>query len=164
MSQRKTKKELAKELYIKGIHQDSIAEILGVTLRTIQNYKSTDAEDWDALKTASYIDGAAEQKVNLFESFLEQMHKAVLEINEDGKMKAEDKAMAIARVSEGFTKMLRVASKQDPEGYRLNTIKGVLRILAIEFRKLGKETAEIFLGIIEDKSVSESIMGVGKMD
>lgn len=92
------------------------------------------------------------------------MHQAVLEINDDSKMKAEDKAMAIARVSEGFTKMLRVASKQDPEGYRLSTIKGVLKILALEFRRLGKEDAEKFLQIIEDKSVSEAILGVGKID
>lgn len=55
MKAKKTKHELAKELYIKGIHQETIAEILGVTLRTIQNYKAGDKEDWDALKTAQFF-------------------------------------------------------------------------------------------------------------
>jgi hypothetical protein len=57
LAKKQPKPVLAKKLYIKGVATEDISSVLGITIRTIQNYKSKDNEDWDALKAANYLDG-----------------------------------------------------------------------------------------------------------
>ena len=65
----KNKEVVAKELYIKGLSLENIASLLGVTKRTIQNYKAK-AKDWDELRAKNLLKKGGD---TLYSSFLEAM-------------------------------------------------------------------------------------------
>lgn len=104
----KSTKELSKELYLKGFSVNKIAEILNKKIRTIQNYKSSDGK-WDEAKTINLMQNAKDDGTSIYSKFTEQMYQAIKEITEDNALNSQEKANALSKVGDSFSKMRNVA-------------------------------------------------------
>ena len=126
-------KILARSLFVdadKNIKQ--IAETLGVSEKTISNYQSKDKKegfDWLTLKAAKHIQSSKEEKQNMFGEFVGYMYTILREIQADENLTASQKADKIVSVSDGFSKMRKVAAHEDPEAYKLGIIKHTIKTL-----------------------------------
>lgn len=149
-------KELAKELYLKGFGIDKIAEILNKTSKTIRNYKSSDG-NWDNVKATRLMQTAKDEGSNIYQNFIEQMYAAVKEIRESD-MKAADKAVALSKVGDSFSKMNKIASYEDPGAYKLAIAKKVITIVVIHFKnKADKECLNELLNLVETEKFIKAI-------
>ncbi|WP_044419454.1 DUF1804 family protein [Halarcobacter anaerophilus] len=153
-------KDLAKELYLKGFETTKIAQILSKSPKTINNYKSGDG-DWDELRAAGYLDKRGDDKVVIYQNFIEEMYLAVKEIRESN-LKANEKASALVQLGDSFSKMKKVASYEDPESYKLAIAKRVVQLIVSEFRQSSdKRCIEKIVELLEDK---EFVDGLGNID
>jgi len=149
-------KELAKELYLKGFDIDKIAQILSKNVKTIKNYKSLDG-DWDELRAAGYLNKRGDDKVVIYQNFIEQMYLAVKEINESS-LKANEKASALSQLGDSFAKMKKVASFEDPESYKLAIAKRVVQLIVGEFKNTGdKKCIEKMVDMLGSKEFTDSL-------
>lgn len=149
-------KELARELYIKGFSILKIAEILNKTEKTIKNYKSASG-DWDETKATRLIAEAKNDGTNIYQNFIEQMYAAVREIRESD-LKASEKAVALSKVGDSFSKMKRIASFEDPASYKLAIAKKVMTIVVSHFQnKADKECLNELLKLVETDKFIKAI-------
>ncbi|AVK80646.1 DUF1804 family protein [Campylobacter fetus] len=148
--------ELAHELYIKGFSIAKIAEILGKTEKTIKNYKSASGE-WDVTKATRLIAEARSDGNNIYQNFIEQMYAAVREIRESD-LKAGEKAVALSKVGDSFSKMKKIASFEDPASYKLAIAKKVVTIVVSHFQsKAEKECLNELLKLVETDKFIKAI-------
>lgn len=147
---------LARSLFVdanKNIKQ--IAQTLGVTEKTISNYMSIDKKegyDWLTLRASKHIESSQEAKQNMFGEFVGYMYTILREIQEDEKLSASQKADKIVSVSDGFSKMRKVAAHEDPEAYKLGIVKHTIKtLLEIIKDNIDKECLEIIVDSINEK-------------
>lgn len=152
-------KELAKELYIAGFDIFKIAKILNRNEKTIRNYKAKDG-DWDKVKTSLLTSKIKDKEsASLYESFTDQMFRAIENINSDEKMNAEKKTEAIARIGDSFSKMRKVARLEDPSTYRLNVAKKVVEII-ISHLKNDKDCVSKLVSLLESGVIEKEILAM----
>lgn len=150
-------KALAKELYLKGFSLEKIAEILNKNIRTVKNYKSSDG-DWDEIKTSSYINSASSDKANIYQSFIDEMRLAIKEIREDEKLSSKDKANALSKIGDSFSKMSRVASLENPKAYKLSIARKVISLIVERFKNdENKECIKKLVELIESAKFIKAI-------
>jgi predicted transcriptional regulator len=153
----KNKGVVAKELYIKGLSLENIASLLGVTKRTIQNYKAK-AKDWDELRAKNLLKKGGD---TLYSSFLEAMNDFLKEIK-DSDLKPDVKAEKISQIGDAFSKMKKVASYEDPEIFKHGIIKETIKTILLNAQKKGikqeclEELVEL-IELIEEELVNVSI-------
>ncbi len=140
------KEAIAKELYIKGMSLDNIASLLGVTKRTIQNYKSK-AKDWDTQRANALLSKGGDK---LYSSFLEAMNDFLAEIK-DSNLKADIKAEKISQIGDAFAKMQKVANYEDPEIFKHGIIKNTIKTIILSAKKnyKNKECLQELIELIE---------------
>lgn len=103
-----------------------IADILGVSEKTVGNYQSKDkAEgfDWLTLRASKHISKAQDTKENMYSMFTQYMFDSLKEIRENEALSPAQKSEAIASLGDSFSKMGKVARQEDPEAYKLGIIK-----------------------------------------
>ena len=156
---------LARELFINGNSEAKIAELLDVSVRTIQNYKSKDETNgisWLELKAQKYINtplDSSEDKETIYSNFTKFMYESLQEIRDDEKLSAGDKTALMAQLGDSFSKMQKVARTEDPEAYKLGIIQNTLEIIAKNLKgKLSEECLEIVVNTIVDSE--EEIVSV----
>ncbi len=137
------KAAVAKALYLSGHTIDEIASILGVSRRTIQNYKQ---RSWDEERARRLMESSDEK---LYENFLEYMHAFLKEIKESD-LKPDVKAEKIAQIGDSFAKMRKIAQMEDPQGYALAIVRHTIKtILTNAPQRLGDECAKKLIELIE---------------
>lgn len=147
----KQKKALAKKLYILGHSYEEIAQHLGVSTRTIQNYKADDKE-WDTLRTNAMLSSGSDK---IYTNFLEYMNDFLKEIKE-ADLKPEERVDKLSQLGDAFAKMKKIAHQEDPAVYKHTLIKQTLTILIEGAReKMSKKCLEQLVGLIE--SLQEEI-------
>jgi len=141
-----TKKQrvtLAKKLYIAGDTIESIAKTLGVSPRTVQNYKT---KEWDKERSLFLLNQGGQK---LHENFFENMQSFLKELK-DSDLKPEIKAEKISQIGDAFAKMQKVARAEDPELYRIGIIKHTIKTLILNAKKtLNQECLEQLINLIE---------------
>ncbi|WOE69100.1 DUF1804 family protein [Hydrogenimonas thermophila] len=148
------KRAVAKALYLSGKSLDEIAKILGVSKRTVQNYKS---KEWDEEKTKELLQKGDEK---LYTNFLEYMHAFLKEIK-DSSLKPDVKAEKIAQIGDSFAKMRKIAAMEDPEEYTLGVVKHTLKtLLKAAAKELGSECMETLLEVIDKTSEELSSVAI----
>ena len=142
----KKKEAIAKELYIKGLSIENIASLLGVTKRTIQNYKSK-AKDWDTLRANALLNKSGDK---LHSSFLEAMNEFLKEIKQSN-LKPDVKAEKISQIGDAFLKMQKVANFEDPEIFKHGIIKNTIKTIILSAKKnyKNKECLNELIELIE---------------
>lgn len=145
---------VAKALFLSGKSLDEIAEILGVSKRTVQNYKT---KEWDEEKTKELLQKGDEK---LYANFLEYMHAFLKEIK-DSSLKPDVKAEKIAQIGDSFAKMRKIASLEDPQDYTLGVVKHTLKtVLKAASKELDKECMESLLEVIDKASEELSSVAI----
>ena len=155
MAEKPNIKDLARELYLKGFSVERIAEILNKNVKTIKNYKA--GNNWDELKTASYLNRGGEEKQNIYQNFIEEMRLAVKDIRES-ELPAGKKADALSRIGDSFVKMSKVASYENPAAYRLSIAKKVIMLVVEKFKDdENKECIKKLIELIESEKFIKAI-------
>jgi len=146
---RSSKSTLARDLYVKGIELEAIANTLQVTKRTIQNYKAKDKAngcEWDELRAKTLLSKGGDK---LYSSFLEAMNSFLTEIK-DSDMKPEIKAEKISQIGDAFSKMKKVAAFEDPEVFKHGIMKKTLKTLIMSAKEnFSKECLEELINLID---------------
>lgn len=164
MTAKERKKINARKLYVAMISIDEIAEVIDVTPRTVQNYKSEDAggeNDWDTLRASKIMNDSPDERANLLDNFVTMMHQAVKDILADEKMTSREKASAIASIGDSFNKMLKVARQEDPEAYKLSIVKRTLFTVLEHIKPVTpNDVMANIISVIDDKQFRDRITDV----
>ena len=124
-TRKNTKKNKAREQYIKNISVITIAEKLKLSPRTVYNYKKEDLKhgiDWDSLRQADLI--TENRTSGTILSNFETLLKSTLEqLEESEEITDSDKIAAITRLGDAYLKMQKVGKKEDPQAFTLGIIK-----------------------------------------
>lgn len=146
------KREIARVLFVSGKSIQETASILGVGVRTIQNYKSKDAteqNDWDMLKAERHITKDSNRREHLYSDFVAYMYDTLKEIREDKDLSSSDKADKIVKLSDAFSKMKTIARHEDPEAYKRGIIKHVIKTIGIAIKSKDKALLEAFIEVVD---------------
>lgn len=139
------KRALAKKLYVAGNSLSQIADVLTVSVRTVQNYKSNDG-DWDEARAAVSLENGGEK---LYTNFVTYMDEFVREIKE-ADIKPEIKAEKISQIGDAFAKMKRIAQLEDPKLFTHGIIRHTLKtLLAHAKRQHSSECLKALVDLIE---------------
>ena len=148
------KREIARALYITGKDEEAISEILAVSKRTVQNYKSkdtTDGNNWDLLRAEKHISSDTPRREHLYSDFVGYMHDTLKEVRDDEKISAGDKADKIVKLSDAFSKMKSIVRHEDPAAYKHGIIKHVVQVIGEGIKARGdKAMLERFIEVVEE--------------
>lgn len=125
-TKRKDNLAIAKALYLSGKSVETIANIMNLSKRTIQLYKSNDYKngvDWDKLRATKYMDSSQKDSESLFADFVGHMYEELRTIREDKDLKSKERIEAIVKLGDSFSKMRRIAAAENPEAYTHGIIK-----------------------------------------
>lgn len=141
-------------LYVhKGLGLEHAAQRLGVSPRTASRWRQ-DAEaqgdDWDKARAAHHLAGEGAEAVSraVLEEFL-RMFQSVMEEVKGGKLQALEKAEAISRLADAYTKTTRAIQRSAPELNRLAVASEVLQHLARYVREKAPQHAPALLEVLE---------------
>lgn len=144
---------LARSLFVDANQsKEQVAETLGLSTKTIENYQSKDkAEgfDWLTLRASKVITETSETKENMYSMFTGYMMDSLREIRENEKLSPAQKTQAIVSLGDSFSKMGKVARQEDPEAYKLGIIKVTIqKILTALKEELDVEAMEKVIDVI----------------
>lgn len=144
---------LARDLFVNSEYSKTkIAETLGVSTKTIENYQSfdkKDGNDWLTLRASKHIKNTQENKENMYSLFTGYMMDSLKEIRENEKLSADAKAQMIVSLGDSFSKMGKIARQEDPEAYKLGVIKVTIeKILTALKTELSVESMQKVIEVI----------------
>ncbi|WP_419782353.1 DUF1804 family protein [Malaciobacter marinus] len=144
---------LARDLFVNSEYSKTkIAETLGVSTKTIENYQSQDKKDgndWLTLRASKHIKNTQENKENMYSLFTGYMMDSLKEIRENEKLSADAKAQMIVSLGDSFSKMGKIARQEDPEAYKLGVIKVTIeKILTALKTELSVESMQKVIEVI----------------
>jgi len=158
MTTAEKRREIARTLSVAGNSDGKIADVLDVSIRTVQNYRSKDAADgydWDRLRAEKHIAKDSDRREYLYSDFVAYMFDSLKEIREDEKTPPGEKAAMIVKLSDAFSKMKAIARQEDPELYKRGVIKHVIKTVGAAIRDRGdNQLLEAFIeavDLIQDK-------------
>lgn len=152
MTNAEKKREIARALFVAGKTLEETAAIIGVGIRTIQNYKSKDnknGNDWDVLRAEKHIAKDPNRREHLYSDFVAYMYDTLKEIREDENMSAGEKADKIVKLSDAFSKMKTIARHEDPEAYKRGVIKHVIKVLGFAIKARDTKLLELFIEVVD---------------
>ncbi len=125
--------ENAREMYIKGFNIKKIAKILEKKESTVTQYKYLDKKagnDWDRLRS-DYIKGTiTNDKQILYDSFIDKMNNAIIEIENDQKLDSIEKSKLLAQIADSFSKIMKILYRSDPKKYFIDVIQGYTTLIS----------------------------------
>ncbi len=131
MSKPNSKAIIAKALYLSANKPERIAELLGVTTRTIQTYRAKalkSGDNWDEQKVTKYLDNSQKDQESIYADFVEHMYEELKNIREDKKLKTKERIEALSRLGDSFSKMRNIAAVENPEAYKHGIIKATIEM------------------------------------
>jgi len=142
MTTAEKRRELARTLSLAWKSDGEIADILDVSLRTVQNYRSKDSAegyDWDRLRAEKHIAKDQDRREYLYSDFVAYMFDSIKEIRADASTPPGEKAKMIVQLSDAFSKMKTIARQEDPELYKRGVIKHVIKTVGAAIRDRGDD-------------------------
>lgn len=135
-----------------GLSLEAAAERLGVSERTASRWKRealAKGDDWDKAKLASRLAGEGSEAVArvVLEEFLALFQTTLTDIK-GADLKPMEKAEAISRLSDAYTKTMRSIEKSAPELNRLAIAMEVLQLLGKYVQTKQPDCAQAFLGVL----------------
>lgn len=144
-------------LYVhKGLGLEHAAQRLALSPRTASRWKQ-DAEaqgdDWDKARAAHHLAGEGAEAVSraVLEDFLGLFQVVMAEVKGEkgNKLKPIEKAEAISRLADAYTKTTRAIQRSAPELNRLAVASEVLQLLARYVQKKAPQHATALLEVLE---------------
>ncbi len=129
------KRQALRGLYVhKGLGLDQAARSLDVSGRTATRWKQDAADqgdDWDKARAANLLAGEGAEAVSraVLESFLNLFQTTVEQIQGEA-MKPLDKAEAMSRLADAYTKTTKAIQRSAPELSRLAVASEVIQAFA----------------------------------
>lgn len=131
---------LARSLFIDANKSfTQIAEILGLSKKTIENYQSKDKSediDWLTNRASKVIEATADTKENMYAMFTSYMMDSLKEIRENEDMNVTAKAQMIVSLGDSFSKMRKIAAAEDPEAYKYSLIKHTIKTILLNLKDI----------------------------
>jgi hypothetical protein len=151
------KRSQLRSLYIhKGMGLEHAAQRLVVSPRTASRWKQESmdqGDDWDKARAAHHLAGEGAEAVAraVLEDFLGLFQVVMEEVKgEKGKKLAPiEKAEAISRLADAYTKTTRAIQRSAPELNRLAVASEVLQLLVRYVRAHAPQTAPALLEVLE---------------
>jgi predicted ArsR family transcriptional regulator len=118
-----------------GLSLDTAAERLSLSSRTATRWKQealAKGDDWDKARAASRLAGEGAEAVSqaVLEEFLALFQTTLGEIKGNRDLKPMERAEAISRLSDAYTKTMSSVAKSAPKLNRLAVASEVLQLLA----------------------------------
>lgn len=144
-------------LYIyQALTLDEAAKACGVSLRTALHWKKASAEqgdDWERRRLAARMAGESQERVSqaILEDYL-LLHQFTIEKlkqDTDPKVTALQRAEALSRLADAFTKTMNAVRKSSPSLNNLAVANEVLQRQAAFIKARFPQHAEVFLEILE---------------
>ena len=147
-------KQRIRALYVheaQGLEQ--AAKKLKVSPRTASRWKQDaldEGDDWDKARAASLLAGEGAEAVSrvVLEEFLKLFQSTLDEVTKE-KLKPLEKAEAMSRLADAYTKTIRAVQKSAPELNRLAVASEVLQLLAKFVRDQFPAHAAAFMEVLE---------------
>jgi transposase-like protein len=143
-----------RSLYVhKGMGLEQAAQKLGIAPRTATRWKQ-DAEargdDWDRARAASMLAGEGAEAVGqiVLEGFLRLFQSTMTELK-DGELEPLEKAEAISRLADAYTKTTKAIQRSAPELNRLAVASEVLQLLGKFVRERFPQHSGPLLEVLE---------------
>lgn len=147
-------KHKARALYVHdGLGLEQAAQKLKISPRTASRWKQEaldGGDDWDKARAASLLAGEGAEAVSrvVLEEFLKLFQTSLDEISRE-KLKPMEKAEAMSRLADAYTKTIRAIQKSAPELNRLAVASEVLQLLAKFVRDRFPAHAAAFMEVLE---------------
>lgn len=137
-----------------GLGLEQAALRLKISPRTATRWRQESAEagdDWDKARAASLLAGEGAEAVSraVLEEFLKLFQSTMLDIKKEKKLKPLEKAEAMSRLADAYTKTMRCIQKSAPELSRLAVASEVLQHLARFVKKSYPQHAKAFMDVLE---------------
>jgi transposase-like protein len=147
-------KHRARALYIhEGLGLEQAAQRLKISPRTTSRWKQEaldEGDDWDKARAASLLAGEGPEAVSrvVLEEFL-KLFQSTLEDLTRASLKPLERAEAMSRLADAYTKTIRAITKSAPELNRLAVASEVLQLLAKFVRDRFPAHAVTFMEVLE---------------
>jgi hypothetical protein len=132
---------------------EQAAERQGVSIATARRWKAQDAvggDDWDSARTASSM--ATQSTRTMVDMVLADFltnYQATMEAVRGEQMAALEKAEAMSRLADAFTKTMAAVAKASPELARYSVATEILQELAAFVREHHPDRIEVVLELLE---------------
>lgn len=133
-AERDYKKSQARDLYVKGFTMQNIAEIIGVTAKTLSNWK--DQDNWDRDKEVATIKPSEIKRMIL-------QYAVALKNGEDLPYKADD----LAKISAAFD---RISDNKKEAIYTMESLDGFSQFMMIKAGNATGKKRESILQLLKD--------------
>lgn len=157
------KRQQLRGLYVhKGLGLDQAARSLDVSGRTATRWKQDAAEqgdDWDKARAANLLAGEGAEAVSraVLESFL-NLFQTTVEGIKTGDLTPLEKAEAMSRLADAYTKTTRAIQRSAPELNRLAVASEVLQHFARFVKTKHPQLASALLEVLEP--FGEHLVGI----
>jgi transposase-like protein len=147
-------KQRLRALYVhEGQGLEQAAQRLKVSPRTVSRWKQEALEagdDWDKARAAALLAGEGAEAVSrvVLEEFLKLFQSTLEEVTRE-QLKPLEKAEAMSRLADAYTKTIRAIQKGAPELNRLAVASEVLQLLAKFVRDRFPAHAAAFMEVLE---------------
>ena len=146
-----------RSLYVhKGLGLEHAAQRLSVSPRTASRWKQeaeAEGDDWDKARAAHHLAGEGAEAVSraVLEDFLNLFQVVMGEVKGEkgSKLKPIEKAEAISRLADAYTKTTRAIQRSAPELNRLAVASEVLQLLVRYIRAQAPKQAPALLEVLE---------------
>lgn len=148
------KRQQLRSLFVhKCLGLDQAARSLGISGRTATRWKQDAAEngdDWDKARAANLLAGEGAEAVSraVLESFLTLFQTTVTEV-EQGTLKPLEKAEAMSRLADAYTKTTKAIQRSAPELSRLAIASEVIQHFAKFVQTKHPKLAPALLEVLE---------------
>ena len=137
-----------------GMSLEQAAERLVLSPRTASRWKQealAEGDDWDKARSASLLAGEGAEAVSrvVLEEFLRLFQTTMADIKKEKKLKPLEKAEAMSRMADAYTKTTRAIQKSAPELNRLAVASEVIQQLARFIRDHHPKQAAAFMTVLE---------------
>jgi transposase-like protein len=143
-----------RQLYVhKGMGLEQAAQKLSIASRTATRWKQeaeAQGDDWDRARAASMLAGEGAEAVaqTVLEGFLRLFQTVMTELKE-GELEPLEKAEAISRLADAYTKTTKAIQRSAPELNRLAVASEVLQLLAKFVREQYPQHGTALLEVLE---------------
>lgn len=146
-----------RSLYVhKGLGLEHAAQRMSVAPRTASRWKQeaeAEGDDWDKARAAHHLAGEGAEAVSraVLEDFLNLFQVVMAEVKDEkgAKLKPIEKAEAISRLADAYTKTTRAIQRSAPELNRLAVASEVLQLLVRYVRAQAPRQAQALLEVLE---------------
>lgn len=151
------KRTQLRSLYVhKGLGLEHAAQRMAVAPRTASRWKQeaeAEGDDWDKARSAHHLAGEGAEAVSraVLEDFLNLFQVVMGEVKGEkgNKLKPAEKAEAISRLADAYTKTTRAIQRSAPELNRLAVASEVLQLLVRWIRANAPKQAPALLEVLE---------------